>query len=164
MRALNLIKLTPLYVFISFFQVSCAAGAIIAGASKEDIAACEEFAEKIGMAFQSTCPELFVQMFGTDNLVTFFIPNELVVFVLSILLPSVVDDILDVTSTSAQLGKTAGKDAICHKTTYVTLLGLEKSQSEARRIIDEAKACIEKFGDRAVPLLRIADYIVSRKN
>jgi len=77
---------------------------------------------------------------------------------------TVVDDILDVTSTSAQLGKTAGKDATCHKTTYVSLLGLEKSQSEAQRIITEAKACIEKFGDRAVPLLSIADYIVSRKN
>jgi len=112
----------------SLLRVSCAAGAIIAGASKEDVAACEEFAEKIGMAFQ------------------------------------IVDDILDVTSTSAQLGKTAGKDATCHKTTYVTLLGLEKSQSEAQRIITEAKACIEKFGDRAVPLLSIADYIVSRKN
>jgi hypothetical protein len=36
-------------------QVSVAAGAIIAGASKQDIAACELFAEKIGLAFQSTC-------------------------------------------------------------------------------------------------------------
>lgn len=78
--------------------------------------------------------------------------------------PSVADDILDVTSTSAQLGKTANKDAACHKTTYVSLLGLEKAQSEAHRIIAEAKGCIERFGPRAVPLLRIADYIVARKN
>lgn len=76
----------------------------------------------------------------------------------------VADDILDVTSTSAQLGKTAGKDEACHKATYVSLLGLQTAQSEARRIIAEAKACIERFGDRAVPLLRIADYIVARKN
>jgi hypothetical protein len=40
---------------LTFAQVSVAAGAIIAGASKQDIAACELFAEKIGLAFQSTC-------------------------------------------------------------------------------------------------------------
>lgn len=68
------------------------------------------------------------------------------------------------TSTSAQLGKTVGKDAASHKTTYVSLLGLEKAHSEAQRIIAEAKASIAPFGERAIPLLRIADYVVSRKN
>lgn len=44
------------------------------------------------------------------------------------------------------------------------LLGLEKSKSEAIRIVNEAKAAISKYGDRALPLLGIADYIVARKN
>lgn len=77
---------------------------------------------------------------------------------------TVADDILDVSCSSAELGKTAGKDENTNKATYVKLLGLEKSKSEAQRIIDEAKAAIAKFGDRAIPLMKIADYIVSRKN
>lgn len=68
------------------------------------------------------------------------------------------------TSTSAELGKTAGKDQQANKATYVRLLGLEQSQREAQRIIDEAKASIAVFGDRAVPLMAIADYILSRRN
>lgn len=76
----------------------------------------------------------------------------------------VTDDILDVTSTSAELGKTVGKDVNTNKATYVKLLGLEKSKAEAQRIINEAKASIAVFGDRAVPLMAIADYIVNRKN
>ena len=44
------------------------------------------------------------------------------------------------------------------------LLGLEKSKSEALRIINEAKAALEPFGDKAIPLLSIADYIVARRN
>jgi geranylgeranyl diphosphate synthase type II len=69
-----------------------------------------------------------------------------------------------VTSTSAELGKTVGKDVTANKATYVKLLGLEKSKSEAQRIIAEAKSSIAGFGERAVPLMAIADYIVNRKN
>lgn len=76
----------------------------------------------------------------------------------------VADDILDVTASSEELGKTAGKDEDTNKTTYVKLLGLEKSKSEANRIIEEAKAAIAKYGDKAIPLQRIADFIVARKN
>lgn len=71
---------------------------------------------------------------------------------------------MDVTATSEELGKTAGKDEDTNKTTYVKLLGLEKSKSEAVRIIEEAKAALDKYGDRATPLKQIADYIVARKN
>jgi geranylgeranyl diphosphate synthase type II len=77
---------------------------------------------------------------------------------------TVADDILDVTATSAELGKTVGKDVDTNKATYVKLLGLEKSKSEAKRIISEAKASIAVYGDRAIPLMAIADYIVTRKN
>ena len=76
----------------------------------------------------------------------------------------IVDDILDVTATSEELGKTAGKDLDVNKTTYVKLLGLEKSKQEAARVIGEAKAALAKYGSKAAPLLGIADYILQRKN
>ena len=149
-----------------------AAGAIIAGASKEEVAACEVFAEKIGLAFQSE----LVSGDGADVVYTYGVlhnsplsqqciaPITFYLIDLHTLTFAVADDILDVTSTSAELGKTAGKDENTNKATYVKLLGLERSKSEAQRIINEAKSAIEIFGDRAVPLMRIADYIVARKN
>jgi len=76
----------------------------------------------------------------------------------------VADDILDVTASSEDLGKTAGKDEATDKTTYVKLMGLEGSKKYARDLIDEAKECLAPFGERAAPLLAIADYIVDRKN
>lgn len=76
----------------------------------------------------------------------------------------VADDILDVTASSKELGKTAGKDESVNKTTYVKLLGLERSKQEARRVVEEAKAVLDCFGDRAIPLKAIADFIVMRKN
>jgi len=71
---------------------------------------------------------------------------------------------LDVTATSEELGKTAGKDVDTNKTTYVKLLGLEQSKIEAARVIEEAKAALDRFGDRAIPLKALADFIVQRKN
>lgn len=76
----------------------------------------------------------------------------------------VADDILDATASSNDLGKTAGKDESTNKTTYVKLLGLERSKQEALRVVDEAKAALAPFGDRAIPLKSIADFIVLRKN
>jgi geranylgeranyl pyrophosphate synthase len=69
-----------------------------------------------------------------------------------------------VTATSEELGKTAGKDEEVNKTTYVKLLGLEGSKKEAIKIINEAKAALSKYGEKAAPLIGIADYIVNRKN
>ena len=68
------------------------------------------------------------------------------------------------TATSEELGKTAGKDEEVNKTTYVKLLGLEGSKKEAIKIINEAKAALSKYGEKAAPLIGIADYIVNRKN
>jgi len=76
----------------------------------------------------------------------------------------VADDILDATATSEELGKTAGKDEDQNKTTYVKLLGLEKSKAEASRLIAEAKQSLAKYGERATALKCLADYIVARKN
>lgn len=76
----------------------------------------------------------------------------------------VADDILDCTASTEELGKTAGKDDAVDKTTYVKLLGLEGAREEAQRLVEEGKAALEPFGDRATPLLALADYIINRKN
>lgn len=76
----------------------------------------------------------------------------------------VADDILDTTSSTEQLGKTAGKDESVNKTTYVRLLGVEKSKSEAQRLIEEAKQALSKFGEKAEVLHVIADFVVARSN
>ena len=80
----------------ALLKVSATAGAILAGATEEDVENLEIYAEKIGLAFQ------------------------------------IADDILDVTATSEELGKTAGKDEEVNKTTYVKLLGLEESKKEGK--------------------------------
>ncbi|MDP5008445.1 MAG: polyprenyl synthetase family protein [Glaciimonas sp.] len=75
----------------------------------------------------------------------------------------VVDDILDATADSATLGKTAGKDAADDKPTYVSILGLEKSQALAEKLRADAHAAVTLFGDRAERLRDLADLIVQRK-
>lgn len=83
---------------------------------------------------------------------------------LSCFLCAVADDILDVISSTEELGKTAGKDEKTNKTTYVKLIGLEQSKREADRLIQEAKDALLKFGDNAGPLLAIADFVVARRS
>ena len=58
----------------------------------------------------------------------------------------IADDILDVTQTSEQLGKTAGKDAAVEKVTYPSLYGLEKSEQMAAQLITQASAALDSFG------------------
>jgi geranylgeranyl diphosphate synthase type II len=64
----------------------------------------------------------------------------------------IVDDILDVVSSSAELGKTAGKDEAQKKATYPAIHGLEASRSRARDLIDEAECALRGFGPRAEPI------------
>jgi len=75
----------------------------------------------------------------------------------------VVDDILDVETDSAVLGKTAGKDAEQDKPTYVSILGLDTSRAFARDLHGEALAALAPFGQRALRLRQLADFIVARK-
>ena len=112
----------------ALLEVAVASGAILGGATPEEVKACEKFALNIGLAFQ------------------------------------VADDILDVTQSTEELGKTAGKDEAVAKTTYPKLLGLDGARKEAERLVAEAKASLEPFGERATPLLALADYIIDRKN
>lgn len=81
------------------------------------------------------------------------------------LLFQVVDDILDVTKSSAELGKTAGKDLVTDKTTYPKLLGLEKAREFAQKLNEEAKEQLVGFDPyKAAPLVALADYIAYRQN
>ena len=76
----------------------------------------------------------------------------------------VADDILDCTASSEELGKTAGKDEMVDKATYVRLLGLEGAKAEAQKLTDEAKECLSEWGEEADGLRAIADFIISRSN
>ena len=76
----------------------------------------------------------------------------------------IVDDILDITATQEQLGKTAGKDQKAQKVTYPKLWGLEESRSKAQQLIELASAELEPFGERAKPLIAIAQFIISRSS
>ena len=76
----------------------------------------------------------------------------------------IVDDILDLTATQAELGKTPGKDLAAQKATYPKLWGLEESKRQADRLIAEANLILSEFGDRAIPLQALANYITDRKN
>ncbi|MGA6980854.1 MAG: polyprenyl synthetase family protein [Candidatus Sulfotelmatobacter sp.] len=75
----------------------------------------------------------------------------------------IVDDILDVTQTSEQLGKTAGKDTAAQKVTYPALFGVEGSERKADALVGSALAELETFGKRAEVLSSLARYLVERK-
>ncbi len=103
-------------------------GAIIGGASENELELLTEYAEKAGLAFQ------------------------------------VADDVLDATATSAELGKTAGKDEASQKATYVSLYGIEPARQRAEQLCQEAIAAVQKIGRETTRLEAIARFIVERKN
>jgi geranylgeranyl diphosphate synthase, type II len=75
----------------------------------------------------------------------------------------IVDDVLDVTQTSEQLGKTAGKDTAAEKTTYPALFGIEESIKKADALVATAFQALEGFGERAETLKALAKFLVERK-
>ena len=75
----------------------------------------------------------------------------------------VVDDVLDQESSTATLGKTAGKDAANNKPTYVSLLGLARARALAEELRKEAQAALAEMGGGARRLAELADFIVLRK-
>jgi len=110
-------------------EAAVVSGAILGGATDDQVELLRMYARDIGLAFQ------------------------------------VQDDILDVTSTSEELGKTAGKDLLVDKTTYPSLLGLEKSREIADELIADALNKLSTFDyEKSLPLLTLAKYIVSRKS
>ncbi|GLU13686.1 hypothetical protein SLE2022_303030 [Rubroshorea leprosula] len=77
----------------------------------------------------------------------------------------VVDDILDVTKSSKELGKTAGKDLVAEKVTFPKLMGIEKSREFAEKLRSDA---VEQLGcfdaEKATPLIALTNYIAYRQN
>ena len=74
----------------------------------------------------------------------------------------IVDDVLDVTQDSEHLGKTAGKDLATDKATWPAVFGIEASRNDAARLIREAFAALEPYGQAAEGLRMVARYLVER--
>lgn len=111
----------------ALIESSMMIGAVLAGASKEDVEKTERIARDIGLAFQ------------------------------------IQDDILDVTGTAEELGKPVHSDEKNEKTTYVTLMGLEKASKDVERISEEALSLLSGL-DRENPYLTwLVKELVHRK-
>ncbi len=76
----------------------------------------------------------------------------------------IVDDVLDMTQSSAELGKTAGKDTASIKATWPAVFGVDQSLRDANELIADAFAALDHFGEAADPLKSLAHYLVQRKN
>ena len=75
----------------------------------------------------------------------------------------IADDVLDVTQSSEQLGKTAGKDVASEKVTYPALFGIEESLRKADALVDSGCEALDSFGARAETLKALARFLVERK-
>jgi len=76
----------------------------------------------------------------------------------------IVDDVLDMTQSSAELGKTAGKDTASIKATWPAVFGIDRSLKDAEELIADAFAALAPFGKAATPLTSLAHYLVERKH
>lgn len=76
----------------------------------------------------------------------------------------ITDDILDVEGTQEELGKPVGSDEKNHKSTYVSLYGLEGAKALAEKTVTEALGCLEQFGDNAEPLREITRMMCGRRS
>jgi farnesyl diphosphate synthase len=76
----------------------------------------------------------------------------------------IADDLLDEEGTTAETGKTAGKDRAAGKATLVAVLGVERARSHASLLARQAAAHLDGFGERADNLRALADYVVSRRH
>ena len=75
----------------------------------------------------------------------------------------IIDDILDITATQEELGKTAGKDLEAQKVTYPSLWGLDESRTKAQKLVQEACEELNTYGEKANPLIGLANFITARK-
>ncbi len=76
----------------------------------------------------------------------------------------IIDDVLDVTQSSSELGKTAGKDEAVNKSTYVSCLGLDAARTHAEDLLDQALNEIAPFHEQGAQLANLATQIVRRLN
>ncbi len=111
----------------ALIEASMMAGAILGGASAEEVAVVEKAASGIGLAFQ------------------------------------IQDDILDVTSTAEELGKPIHSDEKNHKTTYVTLMGIEKASQQVAELSEEAVKLLEGLNKKNEFLFTLVKELVGRR-
>ena len=111
----------------ALIEGSMMAGAILGGASAEEVAVVEKAASNIGLAFQ------------------------------------IQDDILDVTSTAEELGKPIHSDEKNHKTTYVTLMGIEAASQQVKALSDEAVSLLEGLNKKNEFLFTLVKELVGRR-
>jgi farnesyl diphosphate synthase len=76
----------------------------------------------------------------------------------------IADDILDAEGDEAVIGKTAGKDAAVGKATMVSIMGIEQARTHAEMLAKQAAGHLAGFGDRAIHLIALADFVVSRRS
>ena len=76
----------------------------------------------------------------------------------------IVDDVLDMTQSSEELGKTAGKDTASIKATWPAVYGIDQSLKDANELIADAFEALAPFGESATPLKSLAAYLVERKH
>jgi farnesyl diphosphate synthase len=74
------------------------------------------------------------------------------------------DDLLDIEADTAQLGKTAGKDAAANKPTYPAILGIEASRTELATLTARALAALDSLGVQAGPLRALASFVAERRS
>jgi len=75
----------------------------------------------------------------------------------------IVDDILDIEGNKQTLGKSIGKDKKAQKATFPAVYGLEESKKMAEKLIEESKALLKPYGEKAEILLMVCDFVLTRK-
>ena len=75
----------------------------------------------------------------------------------------IIDDILDIEGDQETLGKSTGKDSQQKKATYPSINGLEESRTEAEKLIEDARARLERYGEKAIYLDHLAEFLLTRK-
>lgn len=75
----------------------------------------------------------------------------------------IMDDILDVEGTTAEMGKSVKSDQAKGKSTYPAVLGVDASKKKLARTIEQAVAVLDRFGESADPLRALADYVAARR-
>jgi farnesyl diphosphate synthase len=76
----------------------------------------------------------------------------------------IADDLLDAEGSTAETGKTAGKDAAAGKATMVAVMGIDRARSQAELLARQAAGHLEGFGERAMLLRALASYVVTRRS